>query len=73
MKDFINTSTFLWIILPIFMSFGMTLHSRYSGRDFEKCENWKQRIQIWFFILASTFINYIIMIIMMGIIYLTYK
>lgn len=73
MKDLINTTTFLWIIFPLLMSFGITLQSRYAGRDFEKCENWNQRIQLWVCILFATIINYILLILMMGIIYLTYK
>ena len=73
MKDLINTTTFLWIICPLLISFGITLHSRYAGRDFEKCENWSQRIQLWVCILFATIVNYILLILMMGITYFNYK
>jgi len=73
MKDLTNTTLFLWVILPLIISFGMTLNSRYAGRDFEKCKNWSQRIQLWVCILLATIVNYVLMLLMMTIIYLTYK
>ena len=73
MKELMNSPVFLWVILPLLGSFGMTLNSRYCGRDFEKCENWSQRIQLWVCILFATIVNYILLILMMGIIYFNYK
>lgn len=70
MKDLFNIPIFLWVILPLIVSFGITLNSRYCGRDFEKCENWSQRIILWICILFATFINYILINIMMSIVYL---
>jgi len=65
-----NSPVFLWVILPLLISFGITLNSRYCGRDFEKCENWNQKIQLWICILFATIVNYILINIMMSIVYL---
>lgn len=73
MKELMNSPIFLWFILPLLISFGITLNSRYCGRDFEKCENWSKRIQLWICILFAIFINYILINIIMTIIYLNYK
>ena len=73
MKELMNSPVFLWVILPLLISFGITLNSRYCGRDFEKCKNWSQRIQLWVCILFATIVNYILLILMMGITYFNYK
>ena len=70
MKELMNSPVFVWIILPLLVSFGITLSSRYCGRDFEKCENWSQRIQLWICILLATIVNYVLINIMMTIVYL---
>ena len=54
MKELMDNQIFLWIILPLIVSFGITLSSRYCGRDDEECENCDQRIQLWIYILFST-------------------
>ena len=69
MKELMNNQVFLWIILLLIVSFGITLSSRYCGRDDEECENLDQRSQLWIYILFSTIFNYILLIAMMGIIY----
>lgn len=69
MKELMNNQVFLWIILLLIVSFGITLSSRYCGRDVEECENLDQRSQLWIYILFSTIFNYILLIAMMAIIY----
>ena len=69
MKELMNNQIVLWIILPLIVSFGITLSSRYCGRDDEEYENFDQRIQLWIYILFSTIFNYILLIAMMAIIY----
>ena len=64
-----NNKIFFWIILPLIVSFGITLSSRYCGRDDEKCENLDQRIQLWIYILFSTILNYVFITAMMVIAY----
>lgn len=69
MKELMNNQIFLWIILPLIVSFGITLSSRYCGRDVEECENCDQRIQLWIYILFSTILNYVFLTAMMAIVY----
>ena len=65
MKELMINQIFLWIILPLIVSFGITLSSRYCGRDDEECENLDQRIQLWIYILFSTILNYVFITAMM--------
>lgn len=69
MKELMDNQIFLWIILPLIVSFGITLSSRYCGRDAEECENLDQRIQLWIYILFSTILNYVFITAMMVIVY----
>lgn len=73
MKDLTNTTLFLWVIIPLLMSFIMTLQSREGGSGFGHCNNWSKRIQLWLCILSATLINYTIMFLMMTLVFLTYK
>lgn len=65
MKELMNNQVFLWIILLLIVSFGITLSSRYCGRDDEEYENFDQRIQLWIYILFSTILNYVFITAMM--------
>ena len=69
MEELMNNKIFFWIILPLIVSFGITLSSRYCGRDDEECENLDQRIQLWIYILFSTILNYVFITAMMVIAY----
>ena len=69
MEELMNNKIFFWIILPLIVSFGITLSSRYCGRDDEKYENLDQRIQLWIYILFSTILNYVFITAMMVIAY----
>ena len=60
-----DNQIFLWIILPLIVAFGITLSSRYCGRDVEECENLDQRIQLCIYILFSTILNYVFITAMM--------
>ena len=69
MEELMNNKIFFWVILPLIVSFGITLSSRYCGRDDEECENCDQRIQLWIYILFSTILNYVFITAMMVIAY----
>lgn len=69
MEELMNNKIFFWIILPLIVSFGITLSSRYCGRDDEECKNCDQRIQLWIYILFSTILNYVFITAMMVIAY----
>lgn len=72
-KDFINSPIYLWVVMPVIMAYAIAMSSRYSGKEFEKCENLKERFGVWFCIAASTFINYVLIVSMMSLVYLNYK
>ena len=65
MKELMDNQIFVWIILPLIVSFGITLSSRYCCRDDDECENLDQRIQLWIYILFSTILNYVFITAMM--------
>lgn len=72
-KDFINSPIYLWVVMPVIMAYTIAMSPRHSGKEFEKCKNWKERLGIWFYIAASTFINYVLIVLMMSLVYLNYK
>lgn len=65
--NFLNSLLFELFILPFITAFGLTLVGRYTGREFEKCNNWKERIQVWILIFISTFINYVLIMLLITI------
>lgn len=70
MSSMFNSPICEFIILPIFGALGVSIVSRYSGRETEKCDNWQERLNVWMSILISTFINYCVIFLLMAMAYI---